>query len=61
MVILLNVNKHPFEIINYGSGKEVADETIHDAGAPLEIKWHTDSYIQIPIFRDWRPKKNFER
>ena len=61
LVILLNVNKHPFEIINYGSGKEVADETIHDAGAPLEIKWHTDSYIQIPIFRDWRPKKNFER
>lgn len=49
LVILLNINKHPFEIINYGSGKEVADETIQDAGVPLLIKWHNDSFIKIPV------------
>lgn len=51
LVILLNINKHPFEIINYGSGKEVVDETIKDAGEPLKIKWHNDSYIKIPVWK----------
>jgi uncharacterized protein len=51
LVILLNINKHPFEIINYGSGKEPADETIKDAGEPLIIKWFNDSYIEIPIWK----------
>jgi hypothetical protein len=49
LVIILNVNKHPFEIINYGSGKEPAFETINDAGKPLKIQWYNDSYIEIPI------------
>lgn len=52
LVILLNINKHPFEIINYGSGKPVSEETINDAGKPLEIKWHNDSYIKIPVWKD---------
>ncbi|MCP9765612.1 CocE/NonD family hydrolase [Lacihabitans soyangensis] len=52
LVILLNINKHPFEIINYGSGKEVVDETIKDAGEPLQIKWHNDSVIKIPIWKN---------
>ena len=52
LVVLLNVNKHPFEIINYGSGKEVSDETIKDAHEPLQVKWHNDSFIDIPIQTD---------
>lgn len=52
LVILLNVNKHPFEIINYGSGKPVSDETVRDAGEPLQIKWHNESYIRIPVWID---------
>lgn len=51
LVILLNINKHPFEVINYGSGKPVSEETIEDAGAPLQIKWHNSSYIQIPVWK----------
>ncbi|TWI77973.1 hypothetical protein IQ13_4216 [Lacibacter cauensis] len=51
LVILLNTNKQPFEIINYGSGKEVIDETINDAGMPLQIKWHNHSYLKIPIWK----------
>lgn len=52
LVILLNINKHPFEIINYGSGKPVSEETIQEAGEPLQIKWHNDSYIKIPVWKD---------
>jgi uncharacterized protein len=51
LVIVVNVNKHPFEIINYGSGKEPTEETIRDAGEPMVIKWFNDSYIEIPIFQ----------
>jgi putative CocE/NonD family hydrolase len=51
LVILLNINKHPFEIINYGTGKPVVDETIKDAGEPLQIKWHNSSFIKIPIWK----------
>lgn len=49
LVIVLNINKHPYEVINYGTGKDVNDETIADAGEPLQIKWFNDSYIKVPI------------
>lgn len=49
LVVVLNINKHPFEEINYGSGKNVHDETLRDAGDPLQIKWFTDSYIMVPV------------
>lgn len=52
LVILLNINKHPFEIINYGSGKPVSEESLQDAGEPLQVKWHNDSYIKIPVWKD---------
>jgi uncharacterized protein len=52
LVILLNINKHAFEIINYGSGKTVSEETMKDAGEPLQIKWHNDSYIKIPVWKN---------
>ncbi|MFH6945017.1 CocE/NonD family hydrolase [Flavobacterium sp. FlaQc-50] len=52
LLILVNINKHPFDIINYGSGKEVVDESIKDAGEPLQIKWHNDSFIKIPIWKN---------
>lgn len=52
LVIVANVNKHPFEIINYGSGKEPSVETIDDAGEPMIINWLNDSYIEIPIWKN---------
>ncbi|SCW86632.1 CocE/NonD family hydrolase [Mucilaginibacter sp. NFR10] len=51
IVILLNINKSPFEQINYGTGKNVSDETISDAKEPLQIKWFNDSYINVPVLR----------
>jgi uncharacterized protein len=37
--------------INYGTGKDVSDETISDAGEPLRIQWFGGSFIEIPISR----------
>jgi predicted acyl esterase len=52
LAIVLNVNKHPYEEINYGTGKQVSDETIADAKEPLRIKWFSKSYIKIPVWVD---------
>jgi putative CocE/NonD family hydrolase len=51
LVIVLNVNKHPFDEINYGSGKNVHDETIEDAGEALTIKWYSESFIRVPVLK----------
>jgi two-component system LytT family response regulator len=40
-----------FAQINYGTGKDVSKETIQDAGEPLNIKWSTDSFIEVGISR----------
>ena len=50
LVVAIHINKNPFEVINYGSGKNVYDETIDDAKEPLRVKWYNDSYIKVPIF-----------
>ena len=52
LILVLNVNKHPFDQINYGTGKDVSDETIDDAKEPLRVKWYNDSYVKIPIWKD---------
>lgn len=61
LVILLNINKHPFEIINYGSGKAVSEETIEDAAEPLLVKWHNDSVIKIPVWKANQTNKKASR
>jgi uncharacterized protein len=47
--VLLDVDKNPFAQINYGTGKDVSDESIQDAGAPLAICWHSNSFINVPF------------
>ena len=37
--------------VNYGTGKDVSDESIADATVPLEVRWRNDSYVQIPIWK----------
>lgn len=49
LVLVVGVNKSPFWQINYGTGKDVSEETITDAKEPLEIKLYNDSYIEIPV------------
>ena len=54
LVMVLDVNKnHNFQV-NLGTGKDVSEETIADAGEPLSIKWFSDSKINIPI-SPWSP------
>ncbi|GHN01159.1 hypothetical protein WSM22_26480 [Cytophagales bacterium WSM2-2] len=50
IVIVVGVNKNPEWQVNYGTGKDVSDETIADAKEPLKIKWYCDSYIKIPVW-----------
>lgn len=51
LLVAINVNKNPFSQLNYGTGKEVSEETIKDAKEPLKIKWYNDSFVEIPILK----------
>ncbi len=35
--------------INYGMGKDGSDETIADAGQPVELQLLGNSYIHVPV------------
>ena len=52
LAIALDVNKNPFSQVNYGTGKDVSEETIADGKEPLEIKWFNKSYVKVPIWKD---------
>ncbi|HVW95099.1 MAG TPA: CocE/NonD family hydrolase [Mucilaginibacter sp.] len=49
LMIVLNIDKNPFAEINYGTGKQVSEESIKDAGEPLKIWWMNDSYVDISL------------
>ena len=51
LVLVLGINKRPDREINYGTGNDVSEESIADGNVPLKIRWHSDSYIEIPILR----------
>jgi putative CocE/NonD family hydrolase len=51
LVMVLGINKRPDREINYGTGNDVSEETIADGKIPIKIRWHNDSYIEIPIRR----------
>ena len=52
LVVYLNVNKNPFSQLNYGTGKDVSDETIADANEKLNVEWSNQSYVAVPILRE---------
>jgi putative CocE/NonD family hydrolase len=49
LVVVLSIIKRADAQINYGTGKDVSDETIADAKEPLSIKWLNDSFVDIPV------------
>jgi hypothetical protein len=51
LVLVLGINKRPDREINYGTGNDVSEESIADGKVPLKIRWHSDSYIEIPVHR----------
>jgi hypothetical protein len=51
IVAVVGVLKQPDFQINYGTGKDVSDESIADAGAPLSVRWANDSFIELKVWR----------
>jgi hypothetical protein len=49
LLLLLTVNKNPFAQVNYGTGRDVSDESIDDADKPLKVQWHGGSFIDVPL------------
>ena len=49
IVVTLGVIKRPDRQLNLGSGKDPSDETLANAGVPLEIRWRGDSYLDLPV------------
>ena len=47
--MLLNIIKQPDFQINYGTGRDVSDESIVDAATPLIIRWLPGSYVDLPV------------
>ena len=55
LVVVLGVNKRPDREVNFGSGKDVREETATGDGAPpLKIRWYGGSFIDLPV-RKWEP------
>lgn len=52
IVAVVGVVKQPDVQINYGTGKDVSDESIADAGEPMRIRWFNDSYLDLRIIAD---------
>lgn len=52
LIVLVGINKNKYWQINYGTGKDVSDETILDGKVPLQIQWFNDSYINVPVWKD---------
>jgi putative CocE/NonD family hydrolase len=51
LVIVLSVIKESGRQINYGTGKDVSDETLAEAHEPLTIEWFVGSFIDMPVGR----------
>jgi len=49
IVAVVGMNNDPQWQVNYGTGKNVSDETIKDGTVPLLIKWSNKSYIKLPV------------
>jgi putative CocE/NonD family hydrolase len=56
IVAVVGVLKQPDFQINYGTGKDVSDESIADAGEPLRLRWSNDSYIELKVWRCGFPR-----
>jgi putative CocE/NonD family hydrolase len=49
LLVLVDVLKNPTWQVNYGTGKDVSDESIKDAGEPLKIEILSGSYFEVPL------------
>ncbi len=47
IVLVVGINNRADRQVNSGSGKAVNSETIADAAAPLRVRWHAGSYVEL--------------
>lgn len=47
IVAVVSVPKQPGIQINYGTGKDVSEESIADAGEPLQVEWRPNSWLEV--------------
>jgi hypothetical protein len=48
LIMALGINKRADQQLNYGTGDDVSEESIDDAGVPVRIRWYNTSYVEIP-------------
>jgi len=49
LVVVVNVNKNESAQVNFGTGKDVSDETVADGKVPLKVHWLNSSFINVPM------------
>lgn len=49
ILAVVAIPKRPDTQINYGTGRVVSDESIADAGEPIEIRWRLGSYFDLGV------------
>jgi len=56
LLVLVDANKNPMAQVNYGTGKDVSDESVKDAGEPLKIEIRSGSYFEVPLDNSFSTK-----
>jgi putative CocE/NonD family hydrolase len=56
LMVLVDANKNPMAQVNHGTGKDVSDESVKDAGEPLRIEIQGGSYFEIPLDNSFAEK-----
>jgi putative CocE/NonD family hydrolase len=51
ILAVIGVPREPDIQINYGTGRDVSDESIADAGEPVRISWGAGSYLELGVRR----------
>jgi putative CocE/NonD family hydrolase len=51
VLVVIDVNRGTDAQVNYGTGKDVSDESVADAGEPLMVEWLNESTVTLPISR----------
>lgn len=48
LIMALGINKRADQQLNYGTGDDVSEESIEDAGVPVRIRWYNSSFLELP-------------
>jgi putative CocE/NonD family hydrolase len=49
LVLVVGINKRPDQQVNYGTDADVSDGTVADADTPVQIRWYSTSYLELPV------------